>query len=144
MRNGCVFCAIASGEAPARLVAASDGAIAFLDIAPAGDGHTLVIPRAHAADIWSLSPIDADEVWRLTVRVADRLRDVLRPHGLTLFQANGGAGWQDVFHFHMHLVPRWEGDALTKPWQGVPGNATRLDEMAVRLSSGRTYPPAAT
>lgn len=135
MSSTCVFCAIAAGDAPARVVAESDGAIAFLDIAPAGEGHTLVIPRSHADDIWSLSAADADDVWRLTVRAAERLRDVLRPDGLTLFQANGEAGWQEVFHFHMHLVPRWRGDSLIRPWKSVPGDATRLDETSALLSS---------
>jgi histidine triad (HIT) family protein len=134
MSSECVFCGIVSGDAPARMVAQSDGAIAFLDIAPAGEGHTLVIPRSHAADIWSLSATDADDVWRLTMHVAERLRDVLRPDGLTLFQANGAAGWQDVFHLHVHLIPRWRGDTLTKPWESVPGDPTRLDEIAALLS----------
>jgi histidine triad (HIT) family protein len=80
--------------------------MAVLDINPASDGHTLVIPRNHAADIWELSGEDADEVWRLAGQVAHRLKEVLKPEGLTLFQANGSAGWQDAFHFHVHLVPR--------------------------------------
>jgi histidine triad (HIT) family protein len=133
MADGCVFCAIAAGTEPARLVMESNRATAFLDINPAGQGHTLVIPRSHATDIWGLTEEDADEVWRLTRRVAHRLREVLEPEGLTLFQANGSAGWQDVFHVHIHLVPRWAGDSLIKPWEGALGDPSRLDQLATRL-----------
>jgi len=132
----CVFCAIAAGTEPAQVVMQSDRAIAFLDVNPAGEGHTLVIPRRHAADIWELEGEDADEVWRLTIRVAHRLRDVLRPDGLTLFQANGAAGWQHIFHFHLHLVPRWREDKLTPPWLRVPADADHLREVGARLRAG--------
>ena len=67
-------------------------------------------------------------------RRSHRLKEVLEPGGLTLFQANGQAGWQDVFHFHIHLVPRWVGDRLIKPWVVRPGDPTRLDEIASRLA----------
>lgn len=110
--------------------------MAFLDLNPAGEGHTLVIPRNHATDIWELSGEDAAEVWLLTSRVAHRLNDVLRPEGLTLFQANREAGWQDLFHFHVHLVPRWAGDGLTKPWHSVLGDPARLDQVFARLRQG--------
>jgi histidine triad (HIT) family protein len=133
MADECVLCAIAAGEEPSRLVMESSRAAAFLDINPAAPGHTLVIPRSHATDIWELTDDDADEVWRLTMRVAHRLKDVLEPGGLTLFQANGRAGWQDIFHFHIHLVPRWVGDGLIKPWELTPGDPSRLDELAAQL-----------
>lgn len=110
--------------------------MAILDINPAGEGHTLVIPKSHAIDIWALRDEDADDVWHLTRRAAHRLKEVLEPEGLTLFQANRHAGWQDVFHFHIHLVPRWEGDGLTRPWEVTPGDASHLDEIAVRLAKG--------
>jgi histidine triad (HIT) family protein len=132
----CVFCAIAAGTEPAHLVMESDRAIAFLDINPAGDGHTLVIPRRHATDVWDLESEDADELWRLTIRVAHRLREVLEPDGLTLFQANGVAGWQHVFHVHVHLVPRWRDDGLTPPWLRIGADASHLREVADRLRAG--------
>ena len=134
MSDECLFCSIAAGAIPARIVGESAGAMAFLDINPAGTGHTLVIPRTHATDIWDLAPDDADEVWRLSQRTADRLRQVLEPEGLTIFQANGKAGWQEGFHFHVHLVPRWRGDGLTKPWHGTPGDPAELDALAKRLN----------
>jgi histidine triad (HIT) family protein len=119
----------------------SNRATAFLDVNPAGQGHTLVIPRSHATDIWGLTEEDADEVWRLTRRVAHRLREGLEPEGLTLFQANGSAGWQDVFHVHIHLVPRWAGDRLIKPWEGAPGDPSRLDQLATPVGPSRFVSP---
>ena len=89
MSASCVFCAIVAGAEAAQVLMQSDRAVAFLDINPAGEGHTLVIPRRHVTDIWELEGEDADDVWRLTISVAHRLREVLHPDGLTLFQANG-------------------------------------------------------
>ena len=135
--ESCVFCRIGAGTEPSRTIATSDGAVAFLDINPAGDGHTLVVPREHLATVWDLTPAAADAVWRLATDVARRIREVLNPDGMTLFQANGRAGWQDVFHFHIHLVPRWTGDRLTKPWAGTPGDPHALDALAARLTGDR-------
>jgi histidine triad (HIT) family protein len=134
MKDDCIFCRIVAGGSPARRVAESRRAMAFLDLNPATDGHTLVIPKVHADDIWDLGDEDGAAVWELTRRVADRLRDVLAPHGLTLFQANRVAGWQDIFHFHVHLVPRWTGDALVKPWRRTRADDVALDRVAERLS----------
>jgi histidine triad (HIT) family protein len=130
----CVFCGIVTRVEPSRVIGANGGAVAFLDINPAGQGHTLVVPRSHADNIWDLTPESGEAVWRLTMDVARRLKEVLRPDGLTLFQANGGAGWQDVFHFHMHLVPRWTNDELTKPWTSTAGDPQELDALAARLT----------
>jgi histidine triad (HIT) family protein len=122
-----------SGEGPAHRVAESDRALAVLDINPAADGHTLVIPKAHAVDIWDLDPRDGRAVWTLAQEVATLLRDRLRPDGMTLFQANRRAGWQHVFHLHVHLVPRWHGDLLIKPWEPRPAAPGALDAIAERL-----------
>ena len=130
----CVFCSIAAEEAPAYKVAESDRAVAFLDINPAADGHTLVIPKNHADDIWDLEPEDGRAVWTLSQEVAVLLSERLEPDGLTIFQANRKSGWQHVFHFHLHLVPRWTDDGLRKPWDLTPGDPAQLTEIAERLS----------
>lgn len=108
-------------------------AIAFLDINPAADGHTLVAPRDHITDIFTLDGEVAAAVWQLTLDAARRLNDVLKPDGMTIFQANKEAGWQDVFHVHIHLVPRWSGDSLVRPWQLAPGDTKQLEGIANRL-----------
>ena len=113
----CVFCGIVAGNEPAEVVAENERALAFMDINPATDGHTLVISKGHAEDIWDLGPEDGTAVWSLAREVAHAIRIGQQPEGLTLFQANAKAGWQDVFHFHLHLVPRWADDDLVKPWR---------------------------
>jgi histidine triad (HIT) family protein len=129
----CVFCAIASGIAPARIVFEDEATLAFLDIAPAVEGHTLVIPRRHAPDLWASSADDAAAVMRTAHAVARRIRDVLGPEGLTLFQANRSAGWQDIYHLHVHVVPRHQGDGLVRPWHSVPADAEALTRLGSRL-----------
>jgi len=132
---GCVFCAIVGGEGSSYPVAESDGALAFLDINPAADGHTLVIPKTHADDIWDLDSEDGRSVWTLAQEVASLLQERLKPDGMTIFQANGKSGWQHVFHFHLHVVPRWAGDALHKPWEMTPGDPAQLTDVMQRLQA---------
>ena len=136
MASEWVFCSIVAGTEPSRQVMENARAVAFLDVNPAADGHTLVAPKEHFPDIWTLGDDAASSVWRLAVEVAHRLDEVLDPNGMTLFQANRAAGWQDIFHFHIHVVPRWEDDALVRPWRPTPGVGERLDDIAGRLQSG--------
>jgi histidine triad (HIT) family protein len=131
----CIFCSIVAGTAPSELVAESERALAVMDINPAADGHTLVISKAHAVDIWDLTPSDGSAVWDLGMKVSEAIRDGLNPDGLTLFQANRHAGWQDVFHFHLHLVPRWEGDALVKPWMSEVSRRGGIAAAAATIRS---------
>jgi histidine triad (HIT) family protein len=130
----CIFCAIASNRAPASIVYQDESTIAFLDIHPISKGHTLVIPREHCANLYELSADAGEMVMRTTVKVAEALRDVLKPDGLNLLQSNGQAAGQTVFHFHFHLVPRWRDDGLFLPRHTL-GEAQRshLIELATAL-----------
>ena len=114
---GCIFCSIIDGSTPSWGVYEDDFAVAFLDIGQATPGHTLVVPRKHSADIWSLSEDDAASVMRSVHRVATQLRATLEPLGMNVTQSNGSAAWQEVFHYHVHLVPRYSDDDLVPPWQ---------------------------
>jgi histidine triad (HIT) family protein len=137
--DSCPLCRIVSRDVQAHVIAESTGALAFMDHAPAALGHALVVPKRHAADIWDLGVEDGVEVWRLTQRVARAARDAFDPDGLNLFQANGKAGWQSEFHFHIHVVPRWSGDALVPAWTRPPvirpRSLTRRDATGPRLSA---------
>jgi histidine triad (HIT) family protein len=130
---GCVFCRIVAGAEPSWRVHENEHAYAFLDRSPATAGHTLVVPRTHAADIWDISRPAAGRLMETAHDVARLLDDRLRPDGMTLFQANRAAGWQDVFHMHIHLVPRYAGDQLTKSWIARPATEQELDELLTRL-----------
>lgn len=129
----CVFCQIVAGRGPAHVVREDPDTVAFLDIAPATDGHTLVVPREHATDLLSASPEQAGAVMRAAREVARTLVDRLGAPGITIFQANRSAGWQDVFHLHVHVVPRHPGDGLTRPWHPRRAGPAQLAAVAERL-----------
>ena len=128
--KGCIFCAIVRGEAPAEVVYEDEETLAFMDIHPATPGHTLVIPKEHYRNIYEIEEGAALSVMRSALRVARAIKEALKPDGLNLLQANEPAGYQRVFHFHLHIVPRWKGDGLAPPWQTKPGDERQIKETA--------------
>lgn len=133
MDGNCIFCRIAAGDAPSFVVAQDDHTLAFLDRGQATQGHTLVVPRSHAADIWAITESDACAVMAMAKRVAHLLDERLTPDGLNLTQSNRPAGWQDVFHFHLHVIPRWAGDGLVAPWRPTRPSEEELASILGRL-----------
>jgi histidine triad (HIT) family protein len=130
----CIFCKIVDGEIPAQIVDEDDHTIAFMDIAPATRGHALVIPRSHAADLLS---IDADELQAVAVaaqRLAKRAKQRLHADGVNLINSCGAAAWQSVFHFHVHVIPRYDGDPLKLPWIPAAGDSEEIAAAAQELS----------
>jgi histidine triad (HIT) family protein len=123
----CIFCGIAGGTLPAERIFEDDRTVAFLDIFPACQGHVLVIPRAHADDIHSLGPGDVAAVAQTAQAIAGRVSRALASDGVSIAQANGAAAGQTVFHYHVHVIPRYDGDAVLRPW--TPGRAD-ADELA--------------
>lgn len=133
----CIFCAIVSGSAPAEVVHETETTLAFLDIAPFGRGHTLVIPKGHTEDLWSMSVDAAREVMAAGHEVASLLRDGLEPDGINLLQATRASAFQTVFHMHLHVIPRWVGDTMTlPPWPKPPADPTELAALATRIRTG--------
>lgn len=127
--NDCIFCKIVAGEIPVKKIFEDESHIAFLDIFPASKGHSLVIPKAHFVDIHS-TPADVyGGIAAAAKKVADLLQSKLGSDGISIFQMNKEAGWQTVFHVHMHVVPRWDGDALQKPWNIAPGDEAELASL---------------
>jgi histidine triad (HIT) family protein len=112
----CTFCSIIDGETRSWPVFENEDTVAVLDVAPATPGHTLVLPRQHTRDIWTLTEDEAARIMRSVHRVARLLLERLRPLGLNVIQSNGSAAWQDVLHYHVHLVPRYGEDELVPPW----------------------------
>jgi histidine triad (HIT) family protein len=129
----CVFCGIVSGTLASEIIFEDDRTMALLDIAPATAGHTLVVPKRHTGDLMSASLDDLAAVTRTTQAMAKLLDQRLRPDGLTVFQSNRSAGWQDVFHLHFHVVPRWKDDSLVRPWKGRPARADELRAVSAKL-----------
>ena len=109
----CIFCAIVAGDIPATTVYEDEHVFAFMDIAPANPGHTLVIPKQHYRNIYDMPVEVGSKIMQAAIPIANAIRTALNPDGLNLFQSNEAAGFQTVFHFHLHLIPRWEGDSVT-------------------------------
>ncbi|MDW8185022.1 MAG: HIT family protein [Anaerolineae bacterium] len=131
--NGCVFCAIVARQQPAEIVYEDEQTMAFMDIHPANPGHTLVIPKRHAATIFDIDEEDAAAVMRTAVRVARAIQKALTPDGLNLVQSNGRAGGQEIFHLHVHVIPRWVGDGLRLARPPVVRRERPLPEVAAEL-----------
>jgi histidine triad (HIT) family protein len=122
----CIFCKVVAGEIPATLVAEDERAIAFMDISPATRGHTLVIPREHSTDLTVVGAEDLAACAALAQRVAGRQLEVLGADGVNLLNSCRPAAWQTVFHFHIHVIPRYDGDPLRLPWVPEPGDVDAI------------------
>jgi histidine triad (HIT) family protein len=130
----CIFCKIVAGEVPSTLVDADERTIAFMDIAPATRGHALVIPRAHSSDLLSVDPEDLAAVALASQRLAERVRERLGADGVNLVNSCGAVAWQTVFHFHMHVIPRYAEDPLRLPWVPAPGDPEEIAAAAQELA----------
>ncbi|MFC9795311.1 HIT family protein [Streptomyces sp. NPDC127584] len=122
--ESCPFCAIVNGSAPAHVVHEDSTTMAIVPRHPATTGHVLVIPKEHAADAWSISRRDFTEVNSSAWLVAQAVRKALNPPGLNIISSTGEVATQTVFHLHVHVVPRWAGDAVNLEW---PHGSTPLD-----------------
>ena len=131
----CIFCEIVAGELPARIVDEDERTIAFMDIAPATRGHALVIPREHSADLLEASPEDLAATVVAAKRVAGRLGERLGADGVNLLNACGAAAWQTVFHFHVHVIPRYSDDPLRLPWTPAQGDPDEIAAAAEELTA---------
>jgi histidine triad (HIT) family protein len=131
----CIFCKIVAGELPATIVYEDDRTIAFMDINPATRGHALVIPRVHASDMLSIEPSELAAVAKAAQRLAIRAKERLKADGVNVINSCGAAAWQTVFHFHLHVIPRYEGDPLRLPWLPAPGDPAEIATAAKDLSA---------
>ncbi|HWF31046.1 MAG TPA: HIT family protein [Solirubrobacteraceae bacterium] len=131
----CIFCKIAAGELPATRVGEDERTISFMDIAPATRGHALVIPREHSTDLLSIEPEDLTAVALAAQRLATRVKQRLGADGVNLLNSCGAVAFQSVFHFHVHVIPRYEGDPLRLPWVPAPGDSAEIAAAAQELGS---------
>jgi histidine triad (HIT) family protein len=130
----CIFCKILARELPATIVDEDERTISFMDIAPATRGHALVIPRAHSADLLSVEEEDLQGVAVASKRLAKRAKERLGADGVNLVNSCGAVAWQTVFHFHVHVIPRYEGDPLRLPWVPAPGDPAEIAAAAQELA----------
>jgi histidine triad (HIT) family protein len=129
----CIFCKIVAGELPGTIVAEDDRTVAFMDISPATRGHALVVPRRHVADVGAVDDDDLAACFAAARRLAQRAKDALQADGVNLMNSWGQAAWQTVFHFHVHVIPRYADDPLKLPWKPAPGDDAEIAAAADAL-----------
>jgi histidine triad (HIT) family protein len=131
----CLFCKIVAGDVPATRVYEDERTIAFMDINPATRGHLLVIPRAHARDLLVVDPEDLAACAHTAQKLAALASEKLDADGVNLLNSCGQAAWQTVYHFHIHVIPRYAGDPLQLPWHPAPGDREQIADAAAALGA---------
>lgn len=131
----CIFCKIVAGDIPAAKVYEDALTVAFMDIGQVNPGHVLVASKRHAVTVLDLTPEEAAAVMQTAQRVAAAADEAFAPDGITLFQANGAAGGQTVFHFHLHVLPRHAGDGVALAWPRKEPGAQALQTYAAQLQA---------
>ena len=131
----CLFCKIVEGDIPSTRVYEDERTIAFMDINPGTRGHLLVIPRAHSSDLLEIEREDLDACAHTAQVLAQRVKERLGADGVNLVNSCGPDAWQTVFHFHLHVIPRYKGDPLRLPWHPAPGDRDEIAAAARELSA---------
>lgn len=133
--SNCVFCRIVARQIPATVVHEDEHTLAFMDLGQVNPGHVLVAVKAHVENLFGLEADQASAVSRTMLRVARAIRDAFAPHGLSVYQANGKAAGQTVLHYHVHLVPRYDGDGMALTWPVKNPPREQLEEYAGKIKS---------
>lgn len=131
----CIFCKIIAGEIPCFKLYEDDATFAFMDINPANDGHALVIPKDHAKDVHAVSDDFISRTVITAKKISAAVEKSVSPGGINLVQCNGPAAGQSVFHFHMHVLPRREGDELKLNWGLKPGDMDAIAKLAEKIKN---------
>jgi histidine triad (HIT) family protein len=131
--SDCIFCQIVAGETPATIVEHDAATVAFMDIQPATRGHALVVPRRHSTDLYEIEDEDLAACAATARRLAVRARDRLGADGVNLLNSCRPAAWQTIFHFHVHVIPRYDDDPLRLPWTPGAGDEDEIATAAERL-----------
>ena len=131
--NNCIFCKIANGEIPSKTLYEDERFRVILDISPASKGHAIILVKKHAANIYELPEEDAAQIYVVAKKVATVMQKVLNCDGMNILQNNGEAAGQTVFHLHMHLIPRYDGDNVQIKW--TPGSEAEAlpDELIAQI-----------
>lgn len=135
MKADCVFCKLVAKQIPASIVYEDDDALAFMDLGQVNPGHVLVACKAHAENVYELDDAQAGAVFRAVARVARAVRAAFDPPGLSIYQANGKPAGQTVFHFHLHVLPRHDGDGMQLVWPVKNPPRERLEEYCAKIRS---------
>ena len=136
--DDCIFCGIVAGDLPAQIVDSDEHTVAFMDISPATRGHALVVPRTHTADLMEISDEDLERTMVAARRLAEKLERTLSPDGFNVLNACRPAAWQTVFHYPLHVIPRYDDDPLKLPWipRGAPEEEIAAIADRIRADGG--------
>jgi len=137
--SDCIFCKIIDGDIPAAKVYEDEHVLAFLDISQVTKGHTLVIPKVHKENIYELTPEIAENLFKVVPKIANSIKEQFEPIGLNLLNNNGEAAGQSVFHYHLHILPRYgKGDGFGAVWKSNQSDYTTedLQEIATKINQG--------
>ena len=130
----CIFCKIIQGEIPATKVYEDEKVLAFMDINPLNDGHTLIVPKRHAETIFEIDPQDLIATMKVAQKLAIAIKKALNSDGMIVVQLNNKAAGQMVPHLHIHLIPRWENDGLQiGKWEMKPGDMEKIKDIAEKI-----------
>lgn len=135
-KDDCIFCKIASGEIPSITIFENNDFKVFFDVNPASLGHCLIIPKQHYNDIFDMDAETGGKLFSLATAVARALKKELHCEGMNVVQNNGLIAGQTVFHFHLHLIPRYAGDTVDIKWKPGVADQTRLAELAKQIRKG--------
>jgi histidine triad (HIT) family protein len=137
MMADCIFCKIVKGDIPCFKVYEDDRVLAFEDVNPISEGHTLIIPKAHAENIWEISGEDLTAIHLASKKVADAIKEVLNPVGVAVLQLNGRGVNQVVMHYHLHLIPRVSGgpELTMTAWELIPGDMDAIKQTSDRIAA---------
>lgn len=127
--NNCIFCKIANGEIPSKTLYEDEKFRVILDLGPATKGHALILPKEHYANLYDLPEEEAGEVMKLAKKMVVKITDKLGCEGFNLVQNNGDLAGQTVFHFHLHMIPRYQADRQTIGWKPQEVTQEELEEI---------------
>lgn len=131
--SNCIFCKIANGEIPSATLYEDEDFRVILDLGPASKGHALILPKAHAANIYEISDDMAAKAMILAKKMATKMTEALKCDGFNIVQNNGEPAGQTVFHFHMHLIPRYKGDEVGLTWKAGELSDEVRDEILKKV-----------
>ena len=132
----CIFCKIVKGEIPCFKILEDDRVLSFADVNPINAGHTLIVPKRHAENIWEIDREDLTAIHQASLKIAKAMKTSLDPDGIAILQLNGKAVNQVVMHYHLHLIPRKSTDPKLKmsEWDLVPGDMTAIGKTAEAIA----------
>lgn len=134
-KDDCIFCKIANGDIPTNALYEDDIVKVIFDLGPASKGHVLILPKNHFDNVYGLDDETAAHIFQVAVKVANAMKSALKPDGINIVQNNGEAAGQTVFHFHMHIIPRYKDDTVNVTW--VPGKISEEEIAQLKEAIGQ-------